>query len=91
MNIYYHKRCNLDILAFWRSILRLSAGLVVPVIFGVLLNYWLRDGSLWAHLGGIAGYTAIYGASMWLVGMNRDEKEMIRRMLRLVRGKGANR
>lgn len=91
MNIYYHRRCNLDILAFWKSISRLSAGLVAPAAAGVLLIRWVKNSSVWAHLAAIAIYSVVYFVSMWLVGMNQYEKDMLRRLLRVAGRKGRNR
>ena len=36
MNIYYYKKCNVDVLLFWENIFCLSRGLVIPVIVGIM-------------------------------------------------------
>ncbi len=76
MNLYYHRRCGVDVLYFWRSIGRLSRGLVVPILCGGALGWLVRDAGLLAYLGAIAAYTGIYAASMWRFGMNGYEKEL---------------
>lgn len=84
MNVYYHKRCNIDILAFWKSILRLSFGLIVPVIFGILFTKWIHINSIIPLLFGILLYSAIYCFSFWFLGMNAFEKALIMKPLRKV-------
>lgn len=81
MNVFYNRKCNLDIPAFWRSILRLAVGLIMPGCFGVLINVFLDLSSVWMLLIGIVAYTAVYCGSMWLVGMNSYEKELVRKPL----------
>lgn len=77
MNIYYNKKCNIDILAFWKSILRLSVGLIIPVIGGILLMQYVTITSFWMFAGLVVTYTALYSVSMWLFGMNSYEKELV--------------
>ena len=77
INIYYHKKCNLDILAFWGSILRLSVGLVIPIITGILMNLFLDMSSYISLIIGIVFYAGVYCASMWFTGMNHNEKSLI--------------
>ena len=38
MNIYYHKKCNVDILAFWKNVLRMSLGLILPIACGIAIR-----------------------------------------------------
>lgn len=83
MNIYYHKRCNLNILSFWKEILRLSLGLLPPAVIGILLCVYGNASTVWMHLVMIFGYTVVYGISMWLLGMNSYEKSIVRRFFKL--------
>ncbi len=77
MNIYYHKSCNINVISFWKSILRLSLGLIIPVICGALLRMALDFSSTIILLCGICVYTLVYVVSMWLVGMNSYEKQLV--------------
>lgn len=77
MNIYYQKKLNIDIVAFWKSILRMSIGLVIPIIIGILIMRFIIISSIWVLLGVIIGYTLIYCVSMWLLGLNSFEKKLI--------------
>ncbi len=82
MNIYYHKKVGLDILRFWKSILSILPSLIPPVVVGVVamcfgnITGWLEL-IVWGVL-----ITAVYGASIYLLGMNRSEKQLIRNILK---------
>ena len=84
MNIYYHKACNLDILAFWKSILRLSLGLIIPIACGVLIIMFIDLYSIWKLFLFIVLYTLVYCGSMWFIGMNQYEKELVRKPIRKI-------
>lgn len=84
MNIYYQKKLNINIVGFWKNILRMSIGLIVPVIIGILTMRFITISSIWVLLGLIIGYTLIYCASMWLLGLNSYEKELIYKPLKKI-------
>lgn len=89
MNIYYHKRCRIDILSFWTSILRLALGMVPALICGIVVNK-LLDMSLFRNLAlGIVLYTFVYGGGMWLVGLNSYEKDLVMKPVRKLLHRGA--
>lgn len=75
LNIYYHKRCNLNMLAFWRNILKASIGLIIPILFGIIIKLVVPTRSTWAFLLEIAIYSAIYCASIWFFSLNMEEKK----------------
>lgn len=77
MNIYYHKKCNIDIPAFWKSILRLSVGLIAPVAAGILLNRFLDLNRPLIFAAGVVIYVIVYCVSMWMCGMNEYEKGLV--------------
>lgn len=92
MNIYYHKKCNIDIVSFWKSIGRLSLGLILPIAFGVLLNCTVRVDGPAVLVMEIIAYTFVYGSSMWFFGMNQYEKELVteplKSLIKRVKGQG---
>ena len=81
MNIYYHKRCNIDVLCFWKNILRVSVGLIIPMAFGIVSNLIFDFSNLWAFFLGVVMYTGIYCSSMWFLGMNGYERDLIKKPL----------
>lgn len=77
MNIYYHQKCNIDIILFWKNIVQLSIGLIAPIIFGIIYNLIVPINNIWQYLFSICVYVFVYCLSMWLLGMNTYEKQLI--------------
>ena len=77
MNIYYHKKCNIDILHFFKNILRVFPGLLLPIAVGAVITKTGFVKSVFSFLVGVAAYTLVYCGSMWLIGMNSYEKQLI--------------
>lgn len=80
MNIYYHKRCGINVLSFWKNILRMSCGLIIPIIIGIVISRIPFFETFIGLLTGIVVYTMIYLVSMWLFGINDYEKEIFHKM-----------
>ena len=84
MNLYYHKKCNLDILAFWKSILRACPGVIAAAVVGVLTEVLWPSGQILPFLIKIAGFTVVYAVFVWCFSMNPYEKNQCRRLVRTV-------
>ncbi|WP_286034275.1 oligosaccharide flippase family protein [Fusobacterium necrogenes] len=82
MNIYYQKRINIDIILFWKNILKMTKPIVIVFILGILMNKFIVDYSLVTFIIKGSIYTVIYSILMYFWGMNRDEKEEIRKILK---------
>ncbi|MCM1568692.1 MAG: oligosaccharide flippase family protein [Roseburia sp.] len=82
MNIYYHLRCNLDIICFWKHIGSVAKGLILPIAAGIALHAWVEVDSVARLILVIFIYVLVYGFSMWLFGMNGEEKEMLLKPVR---------
>lgn len=77
MNIYYHKKCNIDILYFWKEIIKMLPGLVLPVIAGVCINKYIPLQGAVSFLLSVLIFSLVYIASMWILSMNTYEKNLI--------------
>lgn len=82
MNWYYHKYIGLNIWYFWTSIAHFIPSLILPCIVGVLIMMFVPIDSLivlglWIFL-----YAAVYCLSMYFLGMNHEEKQMIMASIR---------
>ena len=77
MNIYYHKKCNINVVCFWKNILRQSLGLFAPITFGVFYKKFVDCDNLFFFLLGIVLYSFIYCASVWFISMNDYEKNLL--------------
>lgn len=79
LNIYYHKKVGINMIEFWKNILRMSIPIVFVVLFGIGLNMLIVSDSILILAVKIVLYTAIYGLLMWFFGMNNYEKDLIRK------------
>lgn len=79
LNIYYHKKVGINMIEFWKNILRMSIPIVFVVLFGMELNMLIVSGSIFVLAVKIVLYTAVYGLLMWFFGMNNYEKDLIRK------------
>ncbi len=77
MNIYYHKHLNINIIHFWKQILSVARGLIVPLILGIVITVFVRIDTIPVLLLCIAGYALIYCISIFAFSMNQDERRMI--------------
>lgn len=77
MNIYYHKHCNIDIILFWKNIGHLARGLILPISFAFLIRKQIANSTFFEFIFYVVCYTVIYFVSMWLFGMNPEEKNFI--------------
>lgn len=77
INIYYHKKCNINIIYFWKSIVSMLKGFVLPVIAGIVLQYTFDTSSLFGFGVSVLLYVIVYGLSMWMFVMNKYEKNLV--------------
>ena len=77
MNIYYHKECNINIIHFWKNILRQCVGLIIPVAIGIVIYKLVTITSIWQLLAWICVYAMTYCMSMFFLGMNTYERNLI--------------
>lgn len=77
MNIFYHKRCYIDMKMFWKNVISLSKGCIVPIVFGIIMITVVDINNLVVLFSCIAIYSLVYGVSMWLFGMNAYEKTIL--------------
>jgi hypothetical protein len=87
MNIYYAKVQHLDIITFWKEILRMS---IVPVLLTALaiavmslieIDSWIK----W--IGSVCIYCLVYVPLFWRFSMNQYEHEIVAEPVRRLIGK----
>jgi O-antigen/teichoic acid export membrane protein len=77
MNWYYHARVGLDMKFFWGQILKFIPSLLPPVIIGILMFSYIDLFKIQAFiLSGII-YVIVFSVSIWYLGMNRYEKDLV--------------
>ncbi len=77
MNIYYYKKCNLDIILFWRNIGKMMIGIIPPIIVGFLWNKFAEIAGIWKMILGILLYSFVYLLSTYFISMNSNEKKYV--------------
>ncbi len=77
MNWYYKSRLGINIRYYWRSIFRFIPALLFPCIIGVLSMLFVDYTNIIKLVFGIIIYVAVYCISMFLLGMNTEEKKMV--------------
>ena len=82
MNLVYHKRININILAFWRSILGQMLGMVPAFVVGALIVKFVAIDSWIKLFLFVAVYMASYLASVLLFALNAEEKTMVRAVVK---------
>lgn len=76
MNVFYHKKLYIDIIAFWKSILGMCKGVIIPVSVGVLIRICFPADTVVKLLFEIIFYSIVYCMSQWFFSMNTEEKDL---------------
>lgn len=84
MNYYYQKRMGLNILYFWKEILRLVPALIIPGIFGLFAVLFIKIRGLFMLVVCCLVYSVLFAISMWHLGLNDEEKRIAGQVLRII-------
>ena len=87
MNLYYHKKIGLNVLYFWKKIFSFIPALIIPAMVGIAIDVFVPIKSILTLIELITIYTGIFCASMYFMGMNTEEKNLIRAPLRKLLGR----
>lgn len=82
MNIYYQKRINIDIILFWKNILKMTIPIIIVFILGILMNKFINNYSFKTFIFKGSIYTLFYSILMYFMGMNIEEKKEIKQFLK---------
>lgn len=84
MNIYYHKKVGINIINFWKNILKMIPGVLIPFIIGLTLNYFISSYNWYIFLCEVAIVAISYCVSVYLLSMNTYEKNLIKSPIKKV-------
>lgn len=77
MNWYYHARIGMNMIYFWKEIAKFIPALIAPCVVGIAIMKLVNITGL-VKLGVFAViYAAVYGLSMYFLGMNEEEKQLV--------------
>ena len=86
MDIVYHKKINIDMISFWKSILKQLRGMLAPFVLGALGARFLPLDSWGGLCVSILLYAGVYALFVWRLSMNQEERDTaalaVRKILR---------
>ena len=87
ISIYWSKVVKLDVAGVYLELLKMSRGLIIPLVFGYTIQKFKMIQISWKSiiLWGVL-YIVIYAFSMWLFAMNQYEKNLFRNAVEKVIG-----
>jgi O-antigen/teichoic acid export membrane protein len=78
MNIVYYKIMNLNVLFFFKeSFLKMAPALIISLILGFLINYYFPATNFLIFFLKAIAIGFLYVLSMWILGLNKFEKELL--------------
>ena len=82
INVYYQKKCHINVRAFWKSILKMAKGLVLPAVFGIVVCLVKDSFSLLELVLTLGIFVLIYIPSMYWLGMTAQERRGVVSLLK---------
>ena len=82
MNWFYHKRIGLDMIRFWKNIIKMSTAFVVMLILGMILKYQVPLNTWRSFFFATMCFSVLYFVIMWYKGMNKYEKELVTKLVK---------
>lgn len=81
INIYYQKRVGINIIKFWKEIIKMTIPFIIPILFTLLIKNTIRLHGLryLIIIGGL--YSIIYVVICYILVMNSYEKSIIDKVL----------
>ena len=81
-SVYYQKVVKLDMFAYYREMLHLLPGWIVPFLFGGIINHYGLIEDNYASLFAFGClYLAVYLISVWLIALNEQERSYIKKIV----------
>ena len=78
LNVYYHKKIKLDIITFFKQLLRILLIICVPFLLCLCIKNMLHlENTVWTLCSGIVIFTLLYAVSIWFFAFNTYERGLI--------------
>lgn len=77
MNWYYHVRIGMNMFYFWKEIAKFIPALIAPCVVGIIIMKFASITGLIKLGVFVIIYTIVYGFSMYFLGMNEEEKQLV--------------
>jgi O-antigen/teichoic acid export membrane protein len=86
INIYYHKKIGIDIIAFIKEILSMTLPVLIAFSIGIIVNHYMETTNLIILALKIIIYILIFSMFMWFMGFNNYEKNIFIGMANKIKG-----
>ena len=81
LNIYYYKSVKINIIQFWKEIGHMTIPVAITFIFGITIKYYFSIKNVRGFLIQGCIYVLIYIVLMWKMGLNMEEKHMLKNFI----------
>ena len=82
MNIYYSKKVNVDIVLFWREIIKLIPSVLIASFMGFIILRLINPHSWLSFGSAVIVYTILYTVSLIFTGFNQEEYLYVKSIIR---------
>lgn len=82
MNWYYSAKVKLDMVLFWKSIIKLIPAVIISGLFGIILEKLLIVDNIMKFIFVGILYSVSYAIAMWYIGINNYERELFTKPIR---------
>lgn len=90
MNIVYDKRININIIDYWKNVLRTLLGMIIPFIVGILIMNFADLSSVANLIIFILIYSAVFGVCVYFLSFNDYEKSLVKNILKKFKRRQTN-
>ena len=77
MGFIYHKKLKIDMIYFWKEILKIFPGMIIPTALGFVMMKFAPLSNLYVFLGCGAAFVLVYCGSVWFLSFNKYEKNLL--------------
>lgn len=89
INIYYHKRCGIDMIRFWKTFIGMTLKLAIPAVIVFVIKRFFPIAGLWDVFVYGSIYVILYCITAYLFVMNDFEKSLVSKYTRkILRSRG---
>lgn len=86
MNWYYYRKLKLDIRYFWKEIMKVIPALLIPIGYGGIVSVLFPVHNFITFIVELGLFLILYILSMFMLGLNMEEKQMVYRTFRKQKG-----
>lgn len=77
MNWFYATKVQLDVRTFWREIIKLATGGLLPIVFGLVLYGYIQKCPVMIYLLLLVIFSLLYVGSMYYIGLRKTDREEV--------------